>query len=171
MTYHLLERDRDGGKRLADSLVAAMDKVGNCQLCRTLTESEVCAVCSSASREQGTLCVVESPTDMTAIEQGTDYRGLYFVLMGTLSPLDGIGPEELGLDRLAERFRAGGVQEVILATGATVEGEATAHFVSELAREFDVRATRIAQGVPVGGELEFVDSSTLSHAFSGRRDV
>ncbi len=130
MTYHLLERDRDGGKRLADSLVAAMDKVGNCQLCRTLTESEVCAVCSSASREQGTLCVVESPTDMTAIEQGTDYRGLYFVLMGTLSPLDGIGPEELGLDRLAERFRAGGHAEPVDAqtqrrTTAVAHGSAT----------------------------------------------
>ena len=171
MTYHLLERDREGGRRLASALVTAMNEVGNCRRCRTLTESELCPVCASSSREQGTLCVVETPTDMSAIEHGTDYRGLYYVLMGSLSPLDGIGPAELGLDRLADRLREGEIQEVILAMSATVEGEATAHFVSELARESNVRATRIAQGVPVGGELEFVDSSTLAHAFSGRRDV
>ena len=171
MTYHLLERDREGGRRLASALVTAMNEVGNCRRCRTLTESELCPVCASSSREQGTLCVVETPTDMSAIEHGTDYRGLYYVLMGSLSPLDGIGPAELGLDRLADRLREGEIQEVILAMSATVEGEATAHFVSELARESNVRATRIAQGVPVGGELEFVDSSTLAHAFSGRRDI
>ena len=171
MTYHLLERDREGGRRLASALVTAMNEVGNCRRCRTLTESELCPVCASSSREQGTLCVVETPTDMSAIEHGTDYRGLYYVLMGSLSPLDGIGPAELGLDRLADRLREGEIREVILAMSATVEGEATAHFVSELARESNVRATRIAQGVPVGGELEFVDSSTLAHAFSGRRDV
>ena len=171
MTYHLLERDREGGRRLASALVTAMNEVGNCRRCRTLTESELCPVCASSSREQCTLCVVETPTDMSAIEHGTDYRGLYYVLMGSLSPLDGIGPAELGLDRLADRLREGEIQEVILAMSATVEGEATAHFVSELARESNVRATRIAQGVPVGGELEFVDSSTLAHAFSGRRDI
>ena len=171
MTYHLLERDREGGRRLASALVTAMNEVGNCRRCRTLTESELCPVCASSSREQSTLCVVETPTDMSAIEHGTDYRGLYYVLMGSLSPLDGIGPAELGLDRLADRLREGEIQEVILAMSATVEGEATAHFVSELARESNVRATRIAQGVPVGGELEFVDSSTLAHAFSGRRDI
>lgn len=171
MAYHLLERDRDGGCGLAGALMTAMSQVGNCRLCRTFTESETCRVCNSASRERSTLCVVENPTDMNAIEQGTDYRGLYFVLMGSLSPLDGVGPDELGLPDLVGRLREGEVREVILAMSATVEGEATAHFVGELARESNVRATRIAQGVPVGGELEFVDSSTLAHAFSGRREV
>ena len=171
MTFHLLERDRDGGRRLARALLDAMDRVGNCRVCRTLTEAEVCSVCASQSRDRSTLCIVENPTDVAAIEQGTDYRGLYFVLMGNLSPIDGIGPQQLGLDVLAERLRQGEVSEAILATSATVEGEATAHFVSELARGANVRATRIAQGVPVGGELEFVDSSTLAHAFSGRRTI
>ncbi len=171
MTYHLLERNREGGARLARALLEAIDRVGNCKVCRTLSEADVCGVCGSTSRDQTQLCVVENPTDMSAIEQGTDYRGLYYVLMGNLSPLDGVGPQDLGLDLLAQRLREGKVAEVILATSATVEGEATAHYVSELARDAKVRASRIAQGVPVGGELEFVDSSTLSHALTCRRTV
>jgi recombination protein RecR len=171
MTYHLLERNRDGARALSNVLHEAMDRVGNCTVCRTLTEGDVCRICMNSTRDRATLCVVESPTDMAAIEHGTDYRGMYFVLMGNLSPLDGIGPDELGLETLSERLREGEVRELILATGATVEGEATAHYVSELAREANVRASRIAQGVPLGGELEFVDSSTLAHALTGRHEV
>jgi recombination protein RecR len=171
MAYHLLERDREGGRQLSLMLQKAMDGIGHCRDCRTLCESEICSLCASSSREDTTLCVVENPMDVEALEQATDFRGRYFVLMGHLSPLDGIGPEELGLDRLGERFARGGLQEVILATNPTVEGEATAQYISEMARERGIRTTRIAHGVPMGGELEYIDSSTLSHAFSGRRDL
>jgi recombination protein RecR len=171
MAYHLLERDREGGRQLSLMLQKAMDGIGHCRDCRTLCESEICSLCASSSREDTTLCVVENPMDVEALEQATDFRGRYFVLMGHLSPLDGIGPEELGLDRLGERFARGGLQEVILATNPTVEGEATAQYISEMAHERGIRTTRIAHGVPMGGELEYIDSSTLSHAFSGRRDL
>ena len=171
MTWHLLERNRDAGRRLAAALVEAMDRVGHCRECRTLTEHEVCAVCGSPRRDRSRICVVENPADVVRIETGTDYRGVYFVLMGNLSPLDGIGPRELGLDSLARRLSEEEVSELILATGATAEGEATAHYLAEMARERAVTATRIAQGVPLGGDLEFVDSGTLAHAFSGRREV
>jgi len=171
MAFHLLERNREGGERLARVLASAMEHVGRCDRCRTFTERERCRLCENYSRDGAMLCVVESPSDLAAIEQGTDYRGLYFVLMGNLSPLDGIGPREIGLDALQARLAEGEVKEVILATSATVEGEATAHYIGEMARGVDVRATRIAQGVPVGGELEFVNSSTLAHAFSGRRSL
>lgn len=171
MAFHLLERDRDGGRRLSESLVEAMDKVGNCRVCRTLSETELCAVCDNAKRDVSLLCVVESPTDMTAIEQGTDYRGRYFVLMGRLSPLDGIGPEALGLELLADRLDSGEVQELILATNSTVEGEATAHYISEMGLRRRIRVSRIAQGIPLGGELEFVDGGTLAHALSGRHEL
>lgn len=171
MTWHLLERNRDAGRRLAAALEEAMDRVGHCRECRTLTEHERCPVCASPHRERSRICVVENPADLVRIETGTDYRGLYFVLMGNLSPLDGIGPGDLGLDRLARRLAEGEVAELILATGATAEGEATAHYLAEMAREHSVTATRIAQGVPLGGELEFVDSGTLAHAFTGRREV
>lgn len=171
MAFHLLERDREGGRRLAESLLEAMEKVGHCRSCRTLSETELCPMCASPSRDRSLLCVVESPADVMAIEQATGYRGLYFVLMGHLSPLDGIGPEELKLDELARRLDEGEVREVILATNPTVEGEATAHFIAELAHARGIRATRIAHGVPLGGELEYVDGGTLSHAFVGRRDI
>lgn len=171
MTFHLLQRDREGGRRLAATLVEAMERVGNCRVCRTLSEREVCATCASASRDAAQLCVVESPADMAAIEHGTGYRGQFFVLMGRLSPLDGIGPEELGMDLLERRLDEGAVAEVILATGSTVEGQATAHYVAELVRARGIRVTRIAQGVPLGGELEFVDSGTLDHAIGERQAV
>ena len=171
MAYHLLERDREGGRRLAQALLKAMDEVGKCRDCRTLCESDLCPLCASAKRDASLLCVVETPVDIDAIEQATDFRGRYFVLMGHLSPLDGIGPQQLGLDQLSERFAAGELKEVILATNPTIEGEATAQYISELAQEQGIRTTRIAHGVPVGGELEYIDSGTLSHAFSGRREL
>ena len=171
MAYHVLERDREGGRLLARALQEAVEKVGRCRECRTLTEGELCALCANTGRDRSLLCVVESPADVLAVEQATAFRGLYFVLMGHLSPLDGIGPAELGLDRLTARLAGGEVREVILATNPTVEGEATAHYIGEAARAHGVRATRIAHGVPLGGELEYIDGGTLAHAFSGRRDL
>lgn len=171
MAFHLLERDREGGRRLAAALDAAMDRIGHCRVCRTLSEAEICGICANEKRDRGLLCVVETPADVAAIEHGTDFRGMYFVLMGRLSPLDGIGPEDLGLDQLARRLGNGEVAEVILATDSTVEGEATAHYVSEMVRERGIRVTRIAQGIPLGGALEYVDSGTLAHAFTGRHEV
>ena len=171
MAYHLLERDRDGARLLAEALQQAITRVGHCRHCRTLSEIEVCSLCSDERRDNSLMCVVETPTDVQAVEQSTGFRGRYFVLMGHLSPLDGIGPEDIGLDLLAERLRQGAVAEVIVATNPTVEGEATAHYIAEMARQVGVRASRIAYGVPFGGELEFVDAGTLSHAMSGRRDI
>jgi len=168
MVFHLLEHDRDAGRHLARVLAEAMARIGHCRECRTLTEREVCTLCANPVRDASLLCVVEQPSDIAAIEQATDYRGRYFVLGGRLSPLDGIGPEELGLELLRERLHAGTVREVILAISPTVEGSATAHYISELAAGTDVRLTRIAHGVPLGGELEFVDGGTLAHAFAGR---
>ncbi|MBA2490156.1 MAG: recombination protein RecR [Gammaproteobacteria bacterium] len=170
MAFQLLERNRPGALNLADRLREAVEKIGHCQQCRTLTEQTVCRVCANQSRNREVICVVESPADVMAIEHGTDFRGVYYVLMGRLSPLDGIGPAELGLERLEQRFDGGEIKEVILATISTVEGEVTAHVIGEMARKRNIRTTRLAQGVPVGGELEYLDSSTLSHAFSGRRD-
>ena len=171
MTWYLLERNRDAGRRLAASLEEAMERIGHCRECRNLTEHDLCAVCASPRRDRDRICVVENPADVVRIEAGTDFSGVYFVLMGNLSPLDGIGPGELKLDQLARRLADGGVSELILATGATAEGEATAHYLAEMAREHAVTATRLAQGVPLGGDLEFVDPGTLAHAFSGRREV
>jgi len=171
MAYHLLERDRDGGRRLAQVLAEAMDGVGRCDLCRDFSEESTCRLCLDSGRDARILCVVESPSDVAALEQMAAYKGLYFVLMGHLSPLDGIGPAELGLGRLEARLDEGVVDELILATGTTVEGEATAHYLAQLARIRGIRATRIAHGVPLGGDLEFVDGSTLSHALAGRRDM
>lgn len=170
MAFHLLERDRDGARRLAETLQQALDGIGHCLRCRNLSETEVCAFCADPARDRALLCVLETPADVLAVEQATGYRGRYFVLMGHLAPLDGVGPAELGLDLLEARLAEGQVREIILATNPTVEGEATAHYVAELARERGVRATRIAHGVPLGGELEYTDSGTLAHAFSGRRD-
>ncbi len=171
MAFHLLERDRDGARHLADMLRQAADHIGRCERCRTFSETPVCGLCASPQRNMNQLCVVETPGDVQAIEHAAAYSGMYFVLGGHLSPLDGIGPEDLGLDVLQNRLGEGEVREVILATNSTVEGEATAHFVAEMARRYGVRSSRIAQGVPLGGELEFLDGSTLAHALSGRREL
>jgi recombination protein RecR len=171
MTFYLLERNRDGARNLAKALNDAMDRVGHCSLCRTLSEDNVCALCASKSRDQSQLCIVEMPADVQAVEHSTSYKGLYFVLMGHLSPLDGIGPEDIGLERLKERLQDGIVKEVIVATNPTVEGEATAHFIAEMIHQFGLKVTRIAYGVPFGGELEYLDGGTLSHALSGRREI
>ena len=171
MAYHVLERERDGGRRLADALGVAVEKIGHCARCRDFSETAICATCASGARDVHVLCAVESPADRLAIEQATGYRGLYFVLQGRLSPLDGIGPRELGLDTLSARLAEGEVQEMIIATNPTVEGEATAHYLAQLARQHKVRPSRLAHGVPLGGELEYVDRGTLSHAFGSRSEM
>lgn len=171
MALHLLARDRDGARALSEALRIALERVGHCRRCNDFSEQEVCTLCASPRRDPSLLCVVESPADLMSIEQSGAYQGLYFVLLGRLSPLDGIGPDELGLGRLEARLDEGAVKEVILATNLTVEGEATAHYIGELARVRGIRATRIAYGVPVGGELEYTDRGTLARALSGRRDV
>jgi len=172
MAFHILQRDRAAGARLAAVLAEAVQSIGHCARCRTLTEDELCALCRSPHRDDALLCVVENPSDILAIEQATNYRGRYFVLGGRLSPLDGVGPEELGMAQLRDRLRADPPpDELILATTTTVEGEATAHYVSELAAEHGIPSSRIAHGVPLGGELEFVDGGTLAHAFAGRQRV
>lgn len=169
MALHLLEREREAGMRLSQTLASAMEGIGHCQQCRNFCEQELCGFCGDPRRDAGTICVVESPSDVIAVEQSGSYRGLFFVLMGHLSPIDGIGPEDIGMDVLQRRIRDGGVKEVILATNPTVEGEATAFYLSELVRGEGVKISRIAHGVPLGGELEYVDGSTLAHAFSGRK--
>ena len=171
MAYHVLERDRDGAQRLSEALAAAVDRIGHCTRCRDFSESELCVTCASASRDAHLLCAVESPADRLVIEQATGYRGFYFVLQGRLSPLDGIGPRELGLEKLAARFAEGEVQELVIATNPTVEGEATAHYLAQLARQHNVKPTRLTHGVPLGGELEYVDRGTLSHAFGTRSEM
>jgi recombination protein RecR len=171
MALHLLRHNRDGARALADALRVAVDKVGYCGRCRTFSETELCVLCADERRDPALVCVVESAADILAIEQAGGYRGRYFVLHGRLSPLDGIGPDALGLDRLEALARSKGVEEVILATNTTVEGEATAHFISEILRGSGVRVTRIALGVPVGGELEFADGGTIVHALRGRRSI
>ncbi|HEY6984715.1 MAG TPA: recombination mediator RecR [Rhodanobacteraceae bacterium] len=171
MAFHVLERDREGAKRLAEKLGAAVERIGNCTRCRTFSEETVCALCASPARDPAQLCVVETPVDQLAIEQATGYRGRYFVLLGRLSPLDGLGPRELGLDALARRLGEGEVQELIVATNPTVEGEATAHMLAQIAHAAGVRASRLAHGVPLGGELEYIDRGTLAHAFGGRQTL
>lgn len=168
MTLHLLERDREGGETLAEALSVALERVGRCGSCRNFTELELCELCSDPRRDQSLLCVVEAPGDVMALEQTASFRGLYFVLMGHLSPIDGIGPEDIGLDRLEERFQLQGIREVILATNPTVEGEATAFYIAQRAQQAGIAVSRIAHGVPLGGELEYLDASTLAHALSGR---
>jgi recombination protein RecR len=171
MALHLLERDRAGAQRLIETLGEALTVIGHCGLCRNLSEADICEICANPARDRNVLCVIETPADVLALEQTAVYRGLYFVLMGHLSPLDGIGPDELGLERLEQRLDEGTIGEVILATNPTVEGEATAYYIATLARERGVRATRIAHGVPLGGELEYIDRGTLSHAFTGRQNM
>lgn len=170
MLLHLLERDREGGRQLAEVLATALEQIGNCQRCRNLTEAEVCEICRDIRRDESLLCVVETPADVIAIEQAGSFRGYYFVLMGTLSPIDGRGPEELGIDHLVKRCSEQ-VSEVILAVSSTVEGEATAHYISEALKSQTVSITRLAQGIPIGGELEYVDGGTLSRAFEGRKHI
>lgn len=171
IAFQLLERDREGARNLSSALADAATGIGHCNRCRMFTEHELCSICAASGRDGAQLCVVESPADVMAIEDATGFRGLYFVLMGHLSPLDGIGPEELGLGALEERFAEGEATEIIIATNPTVEGDATAHYLADMAARHNIQASRIAHGVPLGGELEYVDSGTLSHAFYGRRVV
>lgn len=168
---HLLQYNRDGARALATALSDAAEHVQRCRTCRTLTESDQCAICANPRRDSSVLCVVESPADIIAIEQTAGFSGRYFVLHGRLSPIDGIGPEELGLTELPARVRELGTKEVILATNPTVEGEATAHYIRESLRDCAVAITRIAHGVPLGGELEYIDGGTIAHALQGRRSV
>jgi len=168
MALHLLERNRAGGLQLAAVLVEGLQKIGRCQRCRDLTELEICSICANPRRNQSQLCVVESPVDVLAIEQATAYKGLYFVLLGRLSPLDGIGPSELGLDQLSDLLENNAPEEMIIATNPTVEGEATSFYLQRMAKTRNIRVTRIAHGVPLGGELEYTDQSTLAHAFGSR---
>ena len=170
MLLHLLERDREGGRHLARILSEAIDKIGHCKSCRNLTEAELCEICSDGNRGSTIMCVVEAPSDVIAIEQSLSYRGQYFVLMGTLSPIDGRGPDEIGIDHLIRRCESG-IQEIILAVSSTVEGEATAHYIAEALKPLNITISRLAQGIPLGGELEYVDGGTLSHAFEGRKSI
>ncbi|MCW8826457.1 MAG: recombination mediator RecR [Gammaproteobacteria bacterium] len=171
IAFHLLERDRDGATALADALNRAVEQVGHCDRCRTLAEAGRCKICDDQQRDSKLLCVVESPADLHALEMMSGFQGKYFVLMGRLSPLDGIGPDDIGLDMLAQRLDEGEVKEVILATNPTVEGEATAHYIGEMVRQRNIKVTRLAHGIPMGGELEYFDGTTLAYAFKGRVEV
>ncbi len=171
IAFHLLERGRDGAEELSRALGASVSGIGHCSRCRMFTEHELCNICSASGRDESVLCAVESPADVMAVEDATGFRGLYFVLMGHLSPLDGIGPDELGLEAREKRLEVDEVKELIIATNPTVEGDATAHYLADMAGRYKVPASRIAHGVPLGGELEYVDGGTLSHAFFGRRMV
>lgn len=171
MAYYLLEQNRSGGHQLAKVLEQALDKVKHCEQCRNLSEEPVCSLCTSSSRHSDELCIVESPSDVIAIEQSGIFRGKYFVLMGHLSPIDGIGPEEIGLNQLEARLSSETVVELIIATNPTVEGEATAHYIQQMVQGQNIKVTRLAQGIPIGGELEYIDSGTLSQAFISRKEV
>jgi recombination protein RecR len=171
MAFYLLERDRDGARRIAEALSDALSKIIHCKRCNNLSETELCSICTAPKRDRSLLCIVESPSDLVSLEQSGVYQGLYFVLMGRLSPLDGVGPDEIGVPRLAALLAEGDIKEVVLATNLTVEGEATAQYLSDLVRARGVRATRIAYGVPIGGELEYTDRNTLARALAGRRDA
>ncbi|MDA0705626.1 MAG: recombination mediator RecR [Proteobacteria bacterium] len=171
IAFHLLERDREGAAAMSGAIADAMAGIGHCSRCRMFSEHELCSICAASGRDAGQLCIVESPADVMAVEDATGFRGMYFVLMGHLSPLDGVGPEELGLAMLEQRIRDETITELIIATNPTVEGDATAHYLADMAARNKVPASRIAHGVPLGGELEYVDGGTLSHAFYGRRPV
>ncbi len=170
MAFHLLARDRDGGKALAQSLLTAMSDINHCQQCRNFSETAICKLCSNPRRDSTLLCVVESPADVLAIEQ-TGFQGRYFVLQGHLSPIDGIGPDDIGMDIFRERLAKESIQEIILATNPTVEGNATAHYIAQVAKQFNIASSRIAHGVPIGSELEYIDGGTLAHAFAGREEI
>lgn len=169
MALHLIERDQKGASRLANAMLGALEKVGHCNQCRNFSDTDICEICSSNKRNSSTLCVVETPADVLAIESSGAFQGTYYVLLGRLSPLDGIGPGQLGLDELENYLADGSVEEIILATSATVEGDITAQFVADIARKTNIRTSRLARGIPLGGELEYVDSGTLSRALSGRQ--
>src|SRR5688572_6845503 len=171
MAFYLMERDREGARRIADALADALQKIVHCKRCNNLSESALCSICTGPKRDRSLLCVVESPSDLISLEQSGVYQGLYFVLMGRLSPLDGVGPDEIGVPRLTELLAEGEIKEVVLATNLTVEGEATAQYLSDLIRARGIRATRIAYGVPIGGELEYTDRNTLARALAGRREA
>ncbi len=171
MALHLLERDRPGAEQLAHSITKAVAEVGHCDRCRTLTEETLCKLCHSERRDKTQLCVVETPADVIAIEQTSSYSGLYFVLHGHLSPIDGLGPDEIGLPQLFELLNHEAISELVIATNPTVEGEATAHYITSYAKALSIKVSRIAHGVPLGGELEYVDGGTLAHAFAGRRQL
>ena len=170
MALHLLKIERDKAINLGQNICAAVDKIHHCKQCRNYTEDELCEICQSSQRKTTQMCIVETPSDLMAIENGTNYNGVYFVLMGKLSPLDGIGPEQLGLDKLEARLQSGELEEVILATSSTMEGEVTAHVIAEMVKKNGLRTTRLAQGVPIGGELEYLDLNTLSQALDTRID-
>lgn len=167
MAFHLLARNRQGGKHLANSMQQAMEHIGHCQRCRTFSETSICSICNNSKRDHSVLCIVESPADMMAVEQ-TGFKGLYFILLGHLSPIDGIGPKDIGMDQLQQRLAEPDIQEVIIATNPTVEGEATAHYIAQLSQQASIACSRIAHGVPLGDVLEYVDGRTLSLAMSGR---
>ncbi len=169
MALFLIERNPKGAERISQSLTHALQTIQKCEVCRNLTDSAICEDCQDKSRDDALLCIVENPVDVFALQQNVTYKGRYFVLFGRLSPLDGIGPEELGLDLLESRFQLGLIKEVILATNSTVEGEATAHYIAEMAKKYNIEVSRIAHGIPLGGELEYLDGGTLSHAFSARK--
>jgi recombination protein RecR len=169
MALYLIERDQAGAKRIADATIAALEKVQHCKQCRNFSDTDLCEICGNQKRNPDSLCIVETPADVLAIEASGAFQGLYFVLLGRLSPLDGIGPDQLGLDSLEDQLKQGLVREVILATSATVEGDITAQFVADIARKFAISISRLARGIPLGGELEYVDSGTLSRALSGRQ--
>lgn len=171
MAYYLLQRDRKGASSLAIALSTALETVGHCLLCNNFSEQPTCSLCASEKRDASTLCVVEMPTDVMMLEQTQSYDGLYFVLMGRLSPLDGVGPKEINLDKLIKRAQNGTVKEVVLATNYTVEGEATAHYIIELLKARDIKVSRIARGLPMGGEIEYVDSGTLAQAIVERKRI
>ncbi len=169
MALYLIERDQNGARRLAAATLDALEKVQHCKQCRNFSDTDLCEICASHKRGSDTLCVVETPADVLAIEASGAFQGTYFVLLGRLSPLDGIGPDQLGLDELEKYLAESSVEEIILATSATVEGDITAQFVADIARKFNINTSRLARGIPLGGELEYVDSGTLSRALSGRQ--
>lgn len=171
MALQLLTRGRENGRRLSVCLQEAMEKISHCQDCRTFSEAPLCEICASTQRDPSLLCIVENPIDVTVVEQTSSFRGKYFVLLGHLSPLDGMGPEEIGITQLKEQFKQGHIHEVIIATNPTVEGEATAHYISELAKHFAIKVTRIARGISIGSALEYSDPTTLIHAFDGREVI
>ncbi len=172
MAFHILQRNKEGGRQLAHTLLTAINEVGNCQRCRTLSETSLCSICNNPARDTSLMCIVETPADIIAIEQTGAFRGTYFVLMGHLSPIDGIGPEQLGIDQLRARLQTGEITEVIMATSTTVEGETTAYYIAELTKAYpQMRTTRLALGMPLGGELEHLDGSTLARALSQRSKI
>ncbi len=168
LTFHLLQKDQSGGKNLAETLQLAIEKIGECQICRTLTENDICKLCANANRPYNQVCVVETPADIIHIESATDFNGKYFVLHGKLSPIDGVGPKDLKLDKLVDMLSKPECVEMIIATGSTLEGETTAQYLAHMAEQGGIKATRLAHGVPLGGDLEYIDNSTLAHAFASR---